>query len=96
MEYLKKRFAALSVNPLFSKMEFSTNFDKLQEWMPLVMEGRDKEEKLAATRMDIGTDVNFGALTKGMVTHSEMLSNLVRCQRDWEANWRVRKWFANE
>jgi malate dehydrogenase (quinone) len=32
--------------------------------MPLVMEGRNRSEKVAATSMAIGTDVNFGELTK--------------------------------
>lgn len=38
----------------------------MQEWMPLVMQGRKADEKLAATRMSIGTDVNFGALSRGI------------------------------
>jgi malate dehydrogenase (quinone) len=33
------------------------------------MEGRAKDQHLAATRMDIGTDVNFGALTRSMFQH---------------------------
>ncbi len=32
--------------------------------MPLMMEGRSSKEKAAATKMDLGTDVNFGALTR--------------------------------
>ena len=34
--------------------------------MPLVMDGRDPAEKVAATRAAAGTDVNFGALTHGL------------------------------
>ncbi len=64
--YLQERFETLSKNPLFSNMEFSTNFDQLQKWMPLVMQNRAKEEKVAATYMPLGTDINFGALTKSM------------------------------
>jgi malate dehydrogenase (quinone) len=37
---------------------------QLKEWMPLVMEGRNRSERVAATSMAIGTDVNFGELTK--------------------------------
>ena len=69
VEYLKKRYEALRQNQLFKKMEFSTDFEQLQSWMPLVMEGRDKSEKLAATFMPIGTDVNFGELTRSMFAH---------------------------
>ncbi len=66
VEYLKKRFTALQKNPLFKKMQFSTNFEELTSWMPLVMEGRSANDKLAATHMNLGTDVNFGALTRSM------------------------------
>ena len=34
--------------------------------MPLVMEGREKGEVVAATRAVIGTDVNFGSLTRAL------------------------------
>ncbi len=66
VNFLKKRYAALTQNPLFRGMEFSESHSQLQEWIPLVMEGRDSSEKVAATKMDIGTDVNFGALTRSM------------------------------
>jgi len=64
--FLRKRHEALKTQPLFSQMEFSTDPAKLEEWMPLVMEGRKVTEPLAATYMKIGTDVNFGALTRMM------------------------------
>ncbi len=64
--FLKKRFAALQKSPLFEGMEFSDNPQDLAEWMPLIMEGRDKNEKVAGTRMSIGNDVNFGALSRGI------------------------------
>lgn len=38
-----------------------------------MMEGRDESEKLAATKMDIGTDVNFGALTRLLFKHLQTL-----------------------
>lgn len=66
VDYLKKRYEALQENHLFKKMQFSTDFNQLLTWMPLVMEGRSNEEKLAATFMSIGTDVNFGELTRTM------------------------------
>jgi malate dehydrogenase (quinone) len=69
--FLKKRFEALVKHPLFYGMQFSDNAEELKQWMPLVMAGRNTEEKLAATKMDIGTDVNFGALTDAMIAHLE-------------------------
>lgn len=62
--YLKKRFDALTSNHLFKGMEYSEDHATLAKWMPLVMEGRDPNQEVAATRMNIGTDVNFGALTR--------------------------------
>ncbi|WP_297982890.1 malate dehydrogenase (quinone) [uncultured Chryseobacterium sp.] len=65
-EYLRKRHQAMTVNHLFKGMEFSTDHEKLREWIPLVMSKRKDSEVLAATKMDLGTDVNFGTLTRKM------------------------------
>ncbi|RFM27410.1 malate:quinone oxidoreductase [Deminuibacter soli] len=64
--YLKKRHEALSNSHLFRGMQYSEDHAVLQKWIPLVMEGRDPGEKVAATRMESGTDVNFGALTRSL------------------------------
>lgn len=69
--YLKKRFDALRTCHLFKEMEFSEDFQKLKEWMPLVMEGRNPLQRVAATHMALGTDVNFGSLTRGMFRYLE-------------------------
>lgn len=69
VEYLKKRYAALQSNALFKDMVFSTDFSQLKEWMPLVMEGRNESDKVAATSMAIGTDVNFGELTRNIFSY---------------------------
>ncbi|MGG1629357.1 malate:quinone oxidoreductase [Rossellomorea sp. NRS-1567] len=67
--FLKKRLEALTNNPLFQGMEFSDDPEKLKEWIPLIMEGRTSNEPIAATKIDSGTDVNFGALTRMMFDH---------------------------
>ncbi len=64
--YLRKRYDALQQNYLFHGMQYSEDRAQLAEWMPLVMEDRDPAQPVAATRMDIGTDVNFGTLTRAM------------------------------
>ncbi|MFS0777171.1 malate:quinone oxidoreductase [Neobacillus sp. 3P2-tot-E-2] len=69
--FLKKRFEALTKNPLFKGMEFSEDPEKLMEWIPLIMEGRVWNEPIAATKIDSGTDVNFGALTRMLFNHLE-------------------------
>lgn len=71
VNYLKKRFEALSENPLFEGMEFSDDPDKLKEWIPLIMKDRTSNEPIAATRIESGTDVNFGALTRKLFEHLE-------------------------
>jgi len=67
--YLRKRYDALTQHPLFKGMQFSDDTLQLQQWIPLVMNGRKTKDPVAATRMDIGTDVNFGALTRDMILH---------------------------
>lgn len=74
VDYLQKRYEALVKNPLFSQMQFSTDYNQLQSWMPLVMENRSKDEKIAATYMPLGTDVNFGNLT------TTLLDYLSKCE----------------
>lgn len=69
VEFLKKRFEALSKNPLFQGMEFSDDPAKLLEWIPLIMQDRPANEAIAATKIDSGTDVNFGALTRMLFDH---------------------------
>jgi malate dehydrogenase (quinone) len=67
--FLKKRFEALLNNPLFQGMEFSDDPEKLMEWIPLIMEGRTLNKPIAATKIDSGTDVNFGVLTRMLFDH---------------------------
>jgi len=61
--FLKKRFEALSAHPLYYGMEYSEDRKQIGEWIPLVMEGRDANDVVTATRMVTGTDVDYGALT---------------------------------
>ena len=69
VKYLRKRYEAMRAIPLFGEMEYSEDATQLNDWMPLVMEGRDPAQPVAATRMRIGTDVNFGALTRALIEY---------------------------
>ncbi|GJM79606.1 hypothetical protein HMSSN139_21020 [Paenibacillus sp. HMSSN-139] len=69
VEFLKRRYEALSAHPLFQGMEFSKDPGKLREWVPLMMKERKGEEPIAATKIDSGTDVNFGTLTRMLLNH---------------------------
>jgi malate dehydrogenase (quinone) len=68
VEYLKKRYELLSVNPLFSGMLYTEDRDQIKEWAPLIMHKRVPGAPVAATNMAIGTDVNFGSLTRQMIS----------------------------
>jgi malate dehydrogenase (quinone) len=65
--FLKKRFETLSAHPLYHGMEYSDDRKQIENWIPLVMEGRDASEQVAATRMRTGTDVDYGALTRDLL-----------------------------
>lgn len=74
--FLRNRYAAMRLNALFSDMQYSEDPLVLKEWMPLVMEGRPENEVVAGTRMDIGTDVNFGTLSRMMLSNLENGDNV--------------------
>lgn len=67
VNFLRKRYELLKASPLFSDMIYSEDKEEISKWAPLVMHGRDENQPVAATRMDVGTDVNFGALTRSMI-----------------------------
>lgn len=69
IDFLKKRHTALTAYPIFKDMLHSENFEEIKEWVPLMMTGRSKDQKVGATRMPIGTDVNFGTITRGMIAY---------------------------
>ena len=50
-------------------MEFSTDRSKIAEWAPLVVNGRDENQSIAANYSAEGTDVDFGSLTRQMVKY---------------------------
>jgi malate dehydrogenase (quinone) len=75
VDFLHKRYLALQKSTLFRGMEYSQDPTKIKEWIPLVMEGRDPNQKIAATRIPIGTDVNFGEITHQLVASLQKNQN---------------------
>ena len=75
VQFLEKRYAAMIQNPMFYGMKFTENKDEIKQWAPLVMNGRDASQKVAATRMDVGSDVNYGAITTQLVGNLNKHSN---------------------
>src|SRR3546814_9765431 len=83
---------------LFHGMGYTEDHGEIYDWIPLIMAGRKPDEHLAATRIDIGTDVNFGALTRALFLHliqrkgiKLRLANEVRdIERADDGRWKVR------
>lgn len=97
IQFLKKRYEALQASPLFKPMEYSEDQEQIRKWVPLMMEGRDPAQKIAATWSPIGTDVNFGEITRQFAAHlqtrpnfSLKLSTEVRdITKNDDGSWRV-------
>lgn len=68
VDFLKDRYEGMSAHHFFASMEYSTDRAKIGQWAPLLVEGRDPAVPIAATKMDGGTDVNFGVLSRKLLT----------------------------
>jgi malate dehydrogenase (quinone) len=97
VDYLRRRWEALTDHPLFAEMEFSEDPKVIHDWAPLLMVGRDKSEPVAATRAESGTDVDFGALTRALMDGlvdggADLLLNteVTKLKRQDDGTWRVR------
>lgn len=82
VDYLRRRHEALTANPLFDRMEFTSEHAQLAEWAPLVAEGRPVTETIAATHSRDGTDVDFGALTRRLFGYAEQVGTTVSTGRE--------------
>ncbi len=73
--FLRKRYTSLKKHHMFQDMEFSDDVATLKTWMPLIMQKRDESQKVAATRISYGSDVDFGSLTRHFVAHLQTKNN---------------------
>ncbi|MFC0282267.1 malate dehydrogenase (quinone) [Camelimonas abortus] len=95
--FLRARHAEMSAHHCYRGMAYGEDPKQIAEWAPLVMEGRAPGEKIAATRMITGTDVDYGALTRllvGQLTAQSGFSVHYRRQvagleRETDGRWRV-------
>jgi malate dehydrogenase (quinone) len=69
VSFLRKRFKAMGAHHCYYGMEYTEDRKQIEEWAPLVMEGRTNDEPVAATRIITGTDVDYGSLTHSLVGH---------------------------
>src|ERR1700733_12808655 len=65
--FLRARYQAMSAHHCYHGMEYSDDHGQIDQWVPLVMEGRGQGQPVAATRMVTGTDIDYGALTHLLV-----------------------------
>ena len=76
IEFLHNRYLKLKEYPLFENMQYATDEKIISEWAPLIMEDREKKDPIACTKMDEGTDVNFGSLTRSMFEYLNSLEGV--------------------
>ncbi|MCV2518732.1 MAG: malate:quinone oxidoreductase [Candidatus Lightella neohaematopini] len=75
VNFLYKRFNKLIKYASFSNMQYSDEFNELSKWIPLIMNGRNKSQKVAATKIVNGTDINFSEITKQILTFLRKKNN---------------------
>lgn len=97
VDFLRRRFEALKDHPLFTGMEYSEDPSVIYSWAPTLLPGRPKSQRIAATRMSAGTDVDFGALTRDLTayltSHGATLSTdekVTGLRRMRDGLWRIR------
>ncbi|MGK9149423.1 malate:quinone oxidoreductase [Plantibacter flavus] len=96
VEYLRKRYEALKDQPLFAGIEFSEDPAVIAEWAPLLINRRAVGERIAATRITAGTDVDFGALTHKLFHEAAPKANLNlnrevrKLKRQADGTWKLR------
>lgn len=97
VDYLRRRYEALKDHPLFAGLEFSDDPAVIRSWTPLLLPGRAKSQPIAATRTDVGTDVDFGALTKNLVSYLtdngatlKLEQRVTGLKKQKDGLWRVR------
>ena len=97
IKFLKKRYEALQASPLFAGMQSSEDPAQIKHWVPLMMEGRDPNQKIAATWSPLGTDVNFGEITRQFAGYLQtkpnfslkVSSEVEDIARNEDGTWRV-------
>lgn len=68
---------------MFDSKKFTRDIEQMKAWFPLIANGRNPEEILAASRIDRGTEVNFGNLTRQLFRILETkYDTKVHCQQE--------------
>jgi malate dehydrogenase (quinone) len=95
--FLRQRYKEMSAHHCYRGMEYSDDHAGIAKWAPLIMEGRDEKQPVAATRMITGADVDYGALTHLLVAQLQekpgfsvhYKQRVVDLTRSGDGRWRV-------
>lgn len=98
VDFLKARHAGMAAHHFFSELEYTTDRERIASWAPLLLEGRG-DTPIAATKMDGGTDVNFGEIAKRLmgwlgrqdrcaVATGHRVTDLTKTDGEWEVKVR--------
>ncbi len=97
VDFLRARYKAMSAHHCYHGMEYSEDHKQIADWAPLIIEGRDADPPIAATRIVTGADVDYGSLTHLLVAHLAAQSGfsvhykqrVVGLDREPDGRWRV-------
>ena len=97
VDYLRRRHAAMKACALFEEMEYSDDLSVISTWAPLLIRNRAPDVPVAATRMECGTDVNFGELTRMLFAHltsldgasMQLQTRVQNIVRERDGRWRL-------
>ncbi len=78
-------------------MAYSEDPEQLRKWVPLMMEGRDPKQKVAATWSPLGTDCEWGEVTRQYVAHLQkqpsfklrLSTEVETIAKNADGSWRV-------
>jgi malate dehydrogenase (quinone) len=97
VDFLQARYKAMSAHHCYYGMEYSEDHKQIGGWAPLIIEGRDANQPVAATRIVTGADVDYGSLTHLLVAHLASQTgfavhykqHVVGLEREADGRWRV-------
>lgn len=97
VEFLRARYRAMSAHHCYYGMDYSEDQKQIADWAPLITEGRDPNQPIAATRIVTGADVDYGSLTHllvaslvaqtGFSVHYKQ--HVIGLEREAQGRWRV-------
>lgn len=69
IDELRLRHQEMSGHHFFESMQYSEDHEQIREWIPFAMENRSASERVAATMIESGTDVNYQSVTEKMAEY---------------------------